>query len=119
MKAITYDRYGPADAPRLRKSDIPTVDDDSILIRVRAASVKPADWHYMTGKPFVMRAVTGLLRPKHAGLGADLAGDVEAVGRNVTQFTRVKRYSAKSPTLAHSPSTSALPKLSWLPSHPT
>jgi NADPH:quinone reductase-like Zn-dependent oxidoreductase len=56
------------------------------LIRVRAASVNPLDWHYMRGTPYLVRIRTGLRKPKDTGLGVDVAGQVEAVGSNVTQF---------------------------------
>jgi NADPH:quinone reductase-like Zn-dependent oxidoreductase len=64
----------------------PTAGGDEVLIRVRAASVNPLDWHYMRGAPYPMRIATGLCRPKITRLGTDLAGRVEAVGRNVTRF---------------------------------
>jgi NADPH:quinone reductase-like Zn-dependent oxidoreductase len=56
------------------------------LVRVRAASVNPLDWHFMRGTPYVVRAAAGLSRPKAKGLGADMAGQVEAVGKDVTEF---------------------------------
>jgi len=62
------------------------VDDDGVLVRVRAASVNALDWHLMRGIPLVIRLGTGLRRPKNPIPGVDVAGDVEAVGRNVTQF---------------------------------
>jgi NADPH:quinone reductase-like Zn-dependent oxidoreductase len=87
MKAITIQRYGSPDVLRLREVDAPSVGDDDVLVRVRAASVNPYDWHFLTGRPYIGRVRFGLLRPSVSGLGADLAGQVEAVGRNVTQFT--------------------------------
>ncbi|WP_246268205.1 NAD(P)-dependent alcohol dehydrogenase [Acrocarpospora macrocephala] len=65
---------------------MPAVNDDEVLIRVRAASVNPLDWHFMRGKPYIARTQFGLFRPKTCGMGGDLAGHVEAVGRNVTKF---------------------------------
>jgi threonine dehydrogenase-like Zn-dependent dehydrogenase len=56
------------------------------LVRVRAASVNPLDWHFMRGTPYVVRAAAGLSRPKAKGLGADMAGQVGAVGKDVTEF---------------------------------
>ena len=86
MKAIRYYRYGSPEVLKLEDVDPPVIADDGVLVRVRAASVNPLDWHYMRGKPYFMRAMAGLSRPKDNGLGADLAGIVEAVGRGVTRF---------------------------------
>lgn len=86
MKAIVYCDYGPPDVVKLENIEKPTPGDDQVLVRVRAASVNPLDWHYMRGTPYVMRIGTGLRKPKITRLGVDFAGTVEAVGRNVTQF---------------------------------
>jgi NADPH:quinone reductase-like Zn-dependent oxidoreductase len=86
MKAIIQPRYGSPDVLELRDVDKPAVDDDRILIKVRAASVNAYDWHMMRGLPYVMRMSEGLRKPKVTGAGMDLAGEVEAVGKNVTQF---------------------------------
>ncbi len=86
MKAITFDRYGSPDVLQLQEIDKPVVKDGDVLVRVRAASANPYDWHMMTGRPYFMRMQSGLLKPKINGLGADLAGQVEAVGKNVTRF---------------------------------
>ncbi|MFC1790873.1 NAD(P)-dependent alcohol dehydrogenase [Gemmatimonadota bacterium] len=86
MKAITLERYGSPDVLRLQEIDKPVVHDDDVLVRIRAASLNPYDWHLLTGRPYIARAQFGLLKPKVNGLGADLAGQVEAVGKNVTQF---------------------------------
>jgi NADPH:quinone reductase-like Zn-dependent oxidoreductase len=86
MKAITFDRYGPSDVLELKDIDKPVVGDDGVLVRVRAASVNPIDWHFMTGLPYLLRLQGGLLRPKITRLGVDLAGQVEAVGRNVSRL---------------------------------
>jgi NADPH:quinone reductase-like Zn-dependent oxidoreductase len=86
MKAIIYDRYGSPDALGLKEIAKPAVDDDGMLVRVHAASVNPYDWHFLTGLPYLARAQFGLLKPKVTGLGADLAGTVEAVGRDIAQF---------------------------------
>ncbi len=87
MKAIVCRTYGPPDVLRLEEVEKPAAADDEILIRVRAAAVNPLD-KVIRGRPYILRAVTGLRRPKpkYAGVGRDLAGDVEAVGRNVTRF---------------------------------
>lgn len=86
MKAIVYTNYGPPDVLKLKEVEKPTCREDEILVEVRAASVNPADWHIMRGAPFLARLANGLLRPKNSRLGADVAGSVEAVGKNVTQF---------------------------------
>jgi NADPH:quinone reductase-like Zn-dependent oxidoreductase len=86
MKALVHDTYGPPDVLELREVDRPAVTDDDVLVRVRAFSVNPAEWHTLTGTPYVARLQAGLLRPKRKVLGVDFAGTVEAVGRNVTQF---------------------------------
>jgi NADPH:quinone reductase-like Zn-dependent oxidoreductase len=86
MKAIRYDRYGGPEVIELRDVDPPTVGDRDVLVRVRAASVNPLDFHFLRGTPYLLRLMAGLTRPKETGLGADFAGDVEAVGRAVTAF---------------------------------
>ncbi len=87
MKAVVYDRYGSPDVLELIEIDAPPLADDRVLVRVRAASVNPADWHFMRGLPYIVRSFNGLRKPrKPTVLGSDLAGQVEAVGRNVTQF---------------------------------
>ena len=86
MKAIRYYRYGPPEVLKLREVDVPAIGDDEVLVRVRAASVNPLDWHFMGGTPYLVRAQAGLSRPRARAsrLGADMAGSVEAVGSNVT-----------------------------------
>ena len=88
MKAIRYDRYGPPDTLELRDIEMPVVGDDEVLVRVRAASVNPLDWRFMRAAPYLVRMLAGLSRPRASArrLGADMAGTVEAVGTNVTDF---------------------------------
>jgi NADPH:quinone reductase-like Zn-dependent oxidoreductase len=86
MKAIVHHRYGSPDVLELQDVDIPPVRDNEVLVRVRAASVNLLDWHLMRGTPYTRRTRTGLRRPGTTRLGVDLAGQVEAVGRKVTQF---------------------------------
>ena len=86
MKAIVQDEYGSPDVLELREIDKPVAKDDEVLVRVRAASANPADWHFMRGVPYVMRPQAGLRKPKNTVLGRDVAGQVEAVGRDVTRF---------------------------------
>src|ERR1700733_273068 len=86
MKAIVYHRYGSPDVLQWEEIEKPAPGDNEVLIRVRAASVNPLDWHFMRGMPYVVRIPAGLRKPKVTGLGVDVAGQVEAVGRNVTQL---------------------------------
>jgi NADPH:quinone reductase-like Zn-dependent oxidoreductase len=86
MKAIVYHRYGSSDVLELAEVDRPAVGDDQVLVRVHASSVNALDWHYMRGKPYIARPSFGLLKPKDGVLGADFAGTVDSVGRNVMQF---------------------------------
>jgi NADPH:quinone reductase-like Zn-dependent oxidoreductase len=85
MKAIVQDRYGAADVLRARDLETPRINDDEILVRVHAASLHIGDWILMTGSPFVMRFATGLRKPKNPVPGTDVAGTVEAVGKDVTR----------------------------------
>jgi NADPH:quinone reductase-like Zn-dependent oxidoreductase len=87
MRAIVQDQYGQTDVLRLAEIDRPKVDNDDVLIRVHAASVHIGDWHVMTGLPYLLRVVGfGFGAPKARVRGMDVAGTVEAVGQNVTQF---------------------------------
>src|SRR5438094_8651154 len=85
MKAIVYCDYGLGNL-KLENVEKPVPNDDQILIRVRATSVNPYDWHFIEGTPKVMRLGVGLRKPKNTRLGVDYAGTVEAVGKSVTQF---------------------------------
>jgi len=86
MKAIIYRNYGSPDVLRLEEIEKPVPQDNEVLIEVRAASINPLDFHLMKGTPRVARIMTGLLKPKVTRPGVDVAGVVEAVGSNVTQF---------------------------------
>src|SRR5947208_12220496 len=86
MKAIVNHHYGSPDELELREIDKPVADGDRVLVRVRAASVNPFDWHLTRGLPYFVRLSEGLRRPKRCVPGVDVAGVVEAVGENVTQF---------------------------------
>jgi len=86
MKAIVYHNYGSADVLRCEEIDKPMAGDNEVLIKVRAASINPLDWKLMKGGPFLVRILLGLGKPKMRRPGVDVAGEVEAVGRNVTQF---------------------------------
>jgi NADPH:quinone reductase-like Zn-dependent oxidoreductase len=86
MKAIVYHKYGSSDVLKLEEIHKPTVEDDEVLVKIQAASVNPYDWHFMRGEPYLMRLMAGLRVPKRNGLGVDYSGQVEAVGKDVTQF---------------------------------
>jgi NADPH:quinone reductase-like Zn-dependent oxidoreductase len=87
MKAIVFEEYGDADVLRYEEVATPSIGDDEVLVRVRAASINPYDWHFMTGLPYLGRVQQGgLRRPANHRLGADLAGVVASVGSHVTAF---------------------------------
>lgn len=87
MKAIVCTKYGSPDVLQLQEVSKPTPRDDEVLIRVHAASINARDWRTMRANPFFIRLMQGgFLRPKNKILGGDLAGRVEVVGRNATQF---------------------------------
>src|SRR5438046_3754403 len=86
MKAIVYSDYGLSNL-KLKNIEKPVPNDDQILVKVRAASINPYDWHFVEGTPYIMLMMgVGLRKPKDIQLGVDFAGTVEAVGKNVTQF---------------------------------
>lgn len=87
MKAIVQHGYGSSDVLTLEQVAKPELRDDEILLRVHAAGVNPADWHYMTGRPYLVRLMAGLTKPKVSIFGIDVAGRVEGVGANVTGFS--------------------------------
>ena len=93
MQAITYHRYGAPDVLELQEVEQPVPADDEVLVRVHAASVNPRDWHYLRGLPYVLRPVA-LRVPEDGGLGSDVAGRVEAVGRAVSRFRPGDEVSA-------------------------
>ena len=86
MKAIRQRSYGPPDVLQLVEINAPEVDDDGVLVRVRAASINVADWHFMRGLPFPVRMAEGLRRPRSSSVGYDVAGEVVAVGKNVRRL---------------------------------
>jgi NADPH:quinone reductase-like Zn-dependent oxidoreductase len=85
MKAIIRNDYGSPDVLKLAEVEKPVPNDNQILVKVRAASLNAADGHFMRG-PYVVRIVTGLRKPKDVRTGIDVAGTVEAVGKNITRF---------------------------------
>jgi NADPH:quinone reductase-like Zn-dependent oxidoreductase len=86
MQAIVHSRYGPPDALELKDIDKPVINDDAVLVKVRAAAVGKGDWLTVQGLPYVARLRYGLPNPKHPVPGFDVAGRIEAVGANVTQL---------------------------------
>ena len=86
MKAVVQDKYGSPDVLELRDIDKPVAKDDEVLIRVHAASVNAADWHFLRGMPYIARLSLGLRKPKTKIRGRDVAGQIEAVGKDVKQF---------------------------------
>jgi NADPH:quinone reductase-like Zn-dependent oxidoreductase len=86
MKSITFTQYGSPDVLKLSEIEQPSPNDDQVLVKVYSASANPADWHIMRGAPFLARLEFGLRKPKISRLGCDVAGRVEAIGKNVTQF---------------------------------
>ena len=87
MKAAVYEQYGSPDALQVQEIEKPQIGDAEVLVRVHACGLNPYDWHFTRGHPYAVRLITGLRRPrKPTILGSDMAGQVEAVGRNVTRF---------------------------------
>jgi NADPH:quinone reductase-like Zn-dependent oxidoreductase len=87
MKAIVYTKYGSPDVLQLKDVEKPTPQDNEVLVKIHAASVNAYDWHFLTADIFLIRLMGGgLLKPKNTRLGADIAGRIEAIGRNVKQF---------------------------------
>jgi NADPH:quinone reductase-like Zn-dependent oxidoreductase len=86
MKAIVYQHFGSPDILECREVEKPVPGPDEVLINVRPASINPLDWKLMKGGPFIMRLLLGLGKPKLKRPGVDVAGEVEAVGKNVMQF---------------------------------
>ena len=84
MKAIVCTQYGPPDLLQFTEVAKPVPKDDEVLIKIRAASVNPVDRLFRA--PFFIRVMTGLRKPKEPRVGVDVSGQVEAVGRNITQF---------------------------------
>src|SRR5256885_16694070 len=86
MKAAIYSSYGPPDVVRITDVAKPVPKENEVLLKVRAASVNPLDWRLMKGEPRLLRLFFGLRKPRLGRPGVDAAGEVGAVGRNVTQF---------------------------------
>jgi NADPH:quinone reductase-like Zn-dependent oxidoreductase len=102
MKAIVQEGYGaPERVLKLEEIDRPSVGDDDILIRVRATSVNTPDWITVTGVPYLLRLKSGLRRPSTPVRGTDVAGVVEAVGKNVADLEQGDDVFGSSTLLPH------------------
>lgn len=86
MRAAVRNTYGPPEVLKFEEVEKPDLTDDGVLVRVRAASINPADWYTLTGRPYIARTQAGLRKPKSNRLGTDFAGTVEAVGKDVDDF---------------------------------
>ncbi len=86
MKAAVYSQYGPPHVLQIKDVERPVPQDNEVLVKVCAASINPREWHFLRGSPYFVRLLAGLRKPKITRLGVDVAGQVEAVGRNVTEF---------------------------------
>ena len=86
MKAIVYTKYGPPEVLQLKEVEKPVPGENEILVKIYAASANPADWHMIGGKPVFARISFGLFKPKVTTPGIDIAGEVDAIGKNVTGF---------------------------------
>lgn len=86
MKAVTYTKYGTPDVLNVMDVEKPIPGDNEVLVKIHAAALNMADWHLLTADIFLVRLYAGILKPKNMILGADIAGQVEAVGKNVKQF---------------------------------
>ena len=97
MKAVVYDRYGPPSVLRIEEVERPVPREDEILVKVHATTVTQTDCHMRRARPYLWRLMLGLRRPKRRILGADFAGEVEAVGASVTSFAPGERVFGMAP----------------------
>lgn len=86
MKAAVRSKYGTAEVLSVKEIETPAPTDNEVLIKVYATTVNRSDWHILTGKPLLMRLFTGLFKPKLSITGTDFAGQITAIGKNVTSF---------------------------------
>ncbi len=85
MKAIVYKKYGTPNVLELKEVEKPVPKDDEVLIKIHAVSLNASDWEFLRGKPLYAR-IRGIRKPKYQILGSDIAGRIEAVGKDVKQF---------------------------------
>ena len=88
MKAFVYTKYGSPDVLQFKDVEKPVPADDEVLVKIHSASLNAYDWHMLTADIFLVRFAAGLLKPKNTMLGADMAGVVEAVGKDIKEFKR-------------------------------
>lgn len=86
MQAVVYEKYGSPEVLELREVPKPVPKDDEVLVKTFAAAVNSWDWDVLRGKPFIVRLIGGPIKPRNTILGLDIAGRIEAVGKNVTDF---------------------------------
>lgn len=87
MKAISFTKYGSPDFLELKEIETPTPNDDEVLVKIHAASINSWDYDLLLGKPFANRAMFGLFKPKIKTLGADISGQIVAIGKNIKRFS--------------------------------
>ncbi|MDC0558785.1 NAD(P)-dependent alcohol dehydrogenase [Candidatus Izimaplasma bacterium] len=86
MKAIIYEKYGSVDRIKYTDVEKPIINDDSILVKIHAASINAMDIHILQGKPLPLRVITGIFKPKYQILGTDISGTIEDIGKNISSF---------------------------------